>query len=294
MSLFDDEVFPFDVSELSQPLLEGSDPALKAEAVLFTAHWDHLGIGRPVFGDSIYNGAADNATGCAILMELARAWSAQAPRPKRTAIFLAVTAEEKGLLGSRYYAEHPLIPLSKTALNLNFDKILPLGVPKSVVVNGAERTTAFATVKAAAKANRLEIEDLIGFFVNTLALRARPRRHQSFSSLLASVRETALGAYAHQDLPFEKLIAELGIPRDLSRQPLVQALFAVQNSSPTTIRFLWLSAENVPVSVLVMICAALGALVTLMLGLAREVRLGWGRFRARRATGALGCRRPDA
>jgi uncharacterized integral membrane protein len=68
---------------------------------------------------------------------------------------------------------------------------------------------------------------------------------------------------------------------------IIIALFAVQNSSPTTIRFLWMSAENVPVSVLVMICAALGALVTLMLGLAREVRLGWGRFRARRATGAL-------
>jgi uncharacterized integral membrane protein len=68
---------------------------------------------------------------------------------------------------------------------------------------------------------------------------------------------------------------------------IIIALFAVQNSSPTTIRFLWLSAENVPVSVLVMICAALGALVTLMLGLAREVRLGWGRLRARRAAGAL-------
>src|SRR5581483_9684983 len=75
-------------------MAEGSDPALKSEAVIFTAHWDHLGVGRAVLGDAIYNGAADNATGCALLLELARAWSDLSPRPKRSAIFLAVTAEE--------------------------------------------------------------------------------------------------------------------------------------------------------------------------------------------------------
>src|SRR5207253_6661949 len=132
-------------------MVEGCDPALKLEAVLFTAHWDHLGVGRGVLGDTIYNGAADNATGCALLLELARAWSAQSPLPKRSAIFLSVTAEEKGLLGSKYYAQNPLVPLAKTALNLNFDMILPLGVPESVVVTGAERTTAWPAVKAAAK-----------------------------------------------------------------------------------------------------------------------------------------------
>jgi Zn-dependent M28 family amino/carboxypeptidase len=139
-------------------LAEGSDPTLKAEAVVFTAHWDHLGVGRAVLGDAIYNGAADNATGCALLLELARAWSAQSPRPKRSALFLAVTAEEKGLLGSRYYAQHPLVPLGKTALDLNFDMILPLGVPESVVVTGAERTTAWPAVRAAAAQNHLDIE----------------------------------------------------------------------------------------------------------------------------------------
>ncbi|MDB5334768.1 MAG: Aminopeptidase, partial [Planctomycetaceae bacterium] len=102
-------------------MVEGSDPALKSEALVFTAHWDHLGVGRVVNGDAIYNGAADNATGCALLLELARAWSAQSPKPKRSAIFLTVTAEEKGLLGSKYYTRNPLVPLSKTALNLNFD-----------------------------------------------------------------------------------------------------------------------------------------------------------------------------
>ncbi len=139
-------------------LAVGSDPTLKAEAVVFTAHWDHLGVGRAVLGDAIYNGAADNATGCGLLLELARAWCTQSPRPKRSAIFLAVTAEEKGLLGSKYYTRNPLVPLSKTALNLNFDMILPLGVPESVVVTGAERTTAWPAVQAAAVKNRLEIE----------------------------------------------------------------------------------------------------------------------------------------
>jgi hypothetical protein len=139
-------------------MVEGSDPALKSEAVIFTAHWDHLGVGRAVLGDAIYNGAADNATGCALLLELARAWSAQTPRPKRSAIFHSVTAEEKGLLGSKYYARNPIVPLGKTALNLNFDMILPLGVPESVVVTGAERTTAWPAVKEAARKNHLEIE----------------------------------------------------------------------------------------------------------------------------------------
>jgi Zn-dependent M28 family amino/carboxypeptidase len=154
--------FPTTVEKFSSNnvvgMLEGSDPSLKSEAVVFTAHWDHLGIGRPVLGDKIYNGAADNATGCALLLELARAWSAQSPRPKRSAIFLAVTAEEKGLLGSKFYAQNAPLPLAKTAINLNFDMILPLGVPESVVVTGAERTTAWPIVKAAADKNHLEIE----------------------------------------------------------------------------------------------------------------------------------------
>jgi Zn-dependent M28 family amino/carboxypeptidase len=139
-------------------IAEGSDPTLKSEAVVFTAHWDHLGVGKAVVGDSIYNGAADNATGCALLVEMARAWTAMTPRPKRSAIFLAVTAEEKGLLGSKYYVRNPLIPTGKTALNLNFDMILPLGVPESIVVTGSERTTAYPWVQAAAKKNGLEIE----------------------------------------------------------------------------------------------------------------------------------------
>ena len=82
--------------------IEGSDPKLKNEAVIFSAHWDHLGIGDPVQGDAIYNGAADNATGCAMIIEIARAWAALPEKPKRSAVFLAVTAEEAGLRGSEY------------------------------------------------------------------------------------------------------------------------------------------------------------------------------------------------
>ena len=136
-------------------LVEGSDPALKSEAVLFTAHWDHLGVGK---ADDIYYGALDNATGCAVLLEMARLWAKQEPRPKRSALFLATTAEESGLLGAVYYADHPVIPLGKTALNLNFDTVLPLGVPESIVVSGAERTTAWPLVQEQARKHKLEIE----------------------------------------------------------------------------------------------------------------------------------------
>lgn len=139
-------------------MAEGSDPALRSEAVLFSAHWDHLGIGKAVLGDNIYNGAADNATGCAILLEIARIWTVQKPRPKRSALFLASTAEESGLLGASYYAQNPVVPLGKTALNLNFDTVFPLGVPESVVVTGAERTTAWPIVQDVARQRQLELE----------------------------------------------------------------------------------------------------------------------------------------
>jgi Zn-dependent M28 family amino/carboxypeptidase len=139
-------------------VVEGSDPVLKSEAIVFSAHWDHLGMAKAAVGtDDIYNGALDNATGCGILLEMARIWAKQ-PRPKRSALFLATTAEESGLLGAVYYAEHPVFPLGKTALNLNFDTVHPLGVPESVVVSGAERTTAWPTVEAVARRHKLAIQ----------------------------------------------------------------------------------------------------------------------------------------
>jgi Zn-dependent M28 family amino/carboxypeptidase len=131
--------------------VEGSDPKLKDEYVIYSAHWDHLGVGAAVNGDSIYNGAIDNATGCAVLIELARAWAALPVKPKRSVLFLAVTAEEGGLKGSEFYAKHPLVPLSKSAINLNFDALFPWGRAKDVVLTGAERTTVFPMAQQIAK-----------------------------------------------------------------------------------------------------------------------------------------------
>ena len=104
-------------------LLPGADPKLRNEYLVYTAHWDHLGRDDRLPGDQIYNGAADNAAGVAVLLELARALTAlpAAERPKRSILFLSVTAEEKGLLGSRYYATEPLYPLTQTLANINMD-----------------------------------------------------------------------------------------------------------------------------------------------------------------------------
>ncbi len=107
------------------------------ETIIYTAHWDHLGIGRPdEKGDSIYNGAFDNATGIAGLFELARAFKSLKTKPERTIVFLAVTAEEQGLLGSAYYAQHPIYTLEKTVGNINMDGVNYLGKAKDVVSIG--------------------------------------------------------------------------------------------------------------------------------------------------------------
>ena len=138
-------------------IVPGSDPKLKDEVVIYSAHWDHFGIGAPVNGDNIYNGAIDNATGCAILLEMARAWAALPQKPRRSALFLAVTAEEGGLKGSEYYARHPLFPPAKTALNLNYDALYPLGRAKDIVLTGAERTTVYPLAQQIAKRLNLTI-----------------------------------------------------------------------------------------------------------------------------------------
>lgn len=116
--------------------LTGSDPALKDEYIVYTAHWDHFGVGDPVNGDSIYNGALDNASGTASLLALARGFKALPEPPKRSILFLAVTAEEQGLLGSQYYSVTPLYPLAKTAANINIDGLNLIGRTKDVTVIG--------------------------------------------------------------------------------------------------------------------------------------------------------------
>ena len=138
-------------------ILPGSDAKLKSEAVLYTAHYDHLGIRPDMPGDNIYNGADDNATGCGILLELARAFGQGAEKPHRSILFAAVTGEEQGLLGSEYLGKHPPIPAAHITLDLNYDDLPPLGSPEEVEVSGAERTTFYRTVEATAKDFRLAI-----------------------------------------------------------------------------------------------------------------------------------------
>ena len=146
-------------SENVVAIAPGSDPVLQGQAVVFSAHWDHLGVNSPVNGDSIYNGAVDNASGCAVLLELARTWSNLNPKPRRSAIFLAVTAEEAGLRGSAFYAQHPFVPAAKTAVAINFDSILPFGRTKDVFLTGAERTTLWPLIQREAGQMQLDIRD---------------------------------------------------------------------------------------------------------------------------------------
>jgi Zn-dependent M28 family amino/carboxypeptidase len=116
--------------------IPGADPAVKDEYVIFTSHWDHLGVGTPVNGDAIYNGARDNASGCAMLVEFARAFTHIVPRPRRSILLAAVTGEESGLLGSEYYATFPPYPLSKTLAAINMDEVNVWGPTSDFTVIG--------------------------------------------------------------------------------------------------------------------------------------------------------------
>lgn len=126
--------------------------------VIYTAHYDHLGIDPSLKGDNIYNGAADNATGCGILLEIARAFATSPVRPAHNVYFASVTAEEQGLLGSEYLGMHPPVPDRDFILDLNYDELLPIGIPLSTDVGGAERTTFYPTVEKTAAAFDLKIQ----------------------------------------------------------------------------------------------------------------------------------------
>ena len=150
------KVRPFESNNVLA-MLPGTDSKLRNEAVIYTAHYDHLGIRPDMPGDNIYNGANDNATGCGILLELARVYAEARQRPRRSILFASVTAEEQGLLGSEYLGKHPPIPASKISLDLNYDDVPPLGSPEEVEVSGAERTTFYPVIQSMAKTFRLTI-----------------------------------------------------------------------------------------------------------------------------------------
>jgi Zn-dependent M28 family amino/carboxypeptidase len=135
--------------------VRGVEPG--GNSVLYTAHYDHLGIDPNVKGDNIYNGAADNGTGCGIILEMARAFAQSKVRPPHDMYFASVTAEEQGLLGSQYLGMHPPVPAKNITLDLNYDMLLPIGVPLSVSLGGAERINFWPTVESVGKKFDLQL-----------------------------------------------------------------------------------------------------------------------------------------
>lgn len=132
--------------------VEGSDPTLKNEYVIYSAHWDHLGLDPKLQGDQIFNGALDNASGTAALLEIAEAFTKLATPPKRSVLFLAVTAEEKGLLGAKYYANNPLYPVNKTLANINMDGVNQWGRTKDITMVGDDNSTLIDLLRETASA----------------------------------------------------------------------------------------------------------------------------------------------
>ena len=121
------------------------------ECIVYSAHWDHFGIGPVINGDSIYNGAVDNASGCAALLATAKAFMLAHQKPARSIVFLAFTAEEKGLLGSAYYVSHPLFPLASTVADINYDALLALGLMRDFTIAGYGQSELDDYVRAAAR-----------------------------------------------------------------------------------------------------------------------------------------------
>ena len=138
-------------------ILRGADQTLKDEYVIYSGHWDHLGIRPDQAGDNIYNGAVDNATGIAGMLAIARAFANLEVKPKRSILFIATTAEEQGLLGAEYYARNPLVPLAKSVANLNLDSMNVLGMTTDIAPLGAERSTLGKFIEDVCKENQVTV-----------------------------------------------------------------------------------------------------------------------------------------
>ncbi len=139
--------------------LQGSDPELRDEYVIYTAHWDHLGRDTTLEGDQVYNGALDNASGTAGIVEIAKAFAALPTPPRRSILFLAVTAEEQGLLGAKYYAENPLYPLTHTAANINIDGLNQWGRTEDIVIVGRGNSTLEDMLEQVTQGERTLVDD---------------------------------------------------------------------------------------------------------------------------------------
>lgn len=149
--------------------LPGREASLKDSYVIISAHYDHLGIGPAVAMDSIYNGVFDNAGGVAAVLEIARALAALPEKPKRSVLFLFLTGEEKGLLGSSYYVDHPSVPLYKTIANLNVDGLAMFDTFNDIVGVGAELSTLGELLEAVAAELNLRVSPIPALFSNTVS-----------------------------------------------------------------------------------------------------------------------------
>lgn len=147
----------FDAANLAG-IFEGSDPALKNEYVVMTSHLDHVGIGRAVNGDAIYNGAMDDASGIAAMLQIAKMLKTSGAKTRRSILFVAVSAEERGLLGSRYFAAHPTVPVDKIVGDVNLDMFLPLYPLKVIEVQGFAESTLGESVRVVARELGVEVQ----------------------------------------------------------------------------------------------------------------------------------------
>jgi Zn-dependent M28 family amino/carboxypeptidase len=209
--------------------LVGSDPALRDEYVVLSAHLDHLGVGGAVGGDRIYNGAMDNASGIASLIETAAALARASVKPKRSVLFVAVTAEEKGLLGSRYFATHPPVPPKAVVVaNINMDMFLPLFPMKSVMVFGLDESDLGTSVRTVAASMGLAVQG------DPEPLRNRFIRSDQYSFIRQGVPALALKVGYVPDSPDAKTHAawtkeRYHAPSDDLQQPIDRGSAVVFN-----------------------------------------------------------------
>ncbi len=200
-------------------ILRGSDPARRREVVVLSAHLDHVGVGPPVNGDAIYNGAMDNASGIAAILEVASRLRASGERPARSLLFLAVTGEEQGELGSRYFAAHPSVPARAIVADVNTDMFLPLFPLKELMVLGLDESDLGADIRAVADATHLQVQ------ADPEPQRNRFMRSDQYSFIRAGIPSLAMKVGYEMNSPeaaiAQKWTAErYHLPSDDLRQPI--------------------------------------------------------------------------
>jgi Zn-dependent M28 family amino/carboxypeptidase len=199
--------------------IEGNDPKLKQDCIVVSAHIDHLGIGEPINGDRIYNGAMDNGSGSAMLLDFARLFKENRPTFKRSVILLWITGEEKGLLGSRYFAEYPTVPASSIVANINTDMFLPIIPLQAVTVYGINESDLGEWAAKMAKQHGIEAQD------DPKPQRNSFIRSDQYNFIRKGVPAVAMAVGCKLDTPQQKVIDEwlhnhYHAPSDDTQQPV--------------------------------------------------------------------------